>query len=457
MRAICRSLVATLILGLCLAGATRAQGPLLSDLEAIRINQADLPGFEQLSPYVRLEPSIVPVPISEQYLCRTDDWHSEAERISVQCIYTLAPTRTVAKKALGELHHATQLVLEQLENSPVAVDSMFADVLPPSRPYTYVFSMDRVAVRINVFAPSNAHGEVLAERLMRTVHQRLWDAGVRPVPPMALESETVRSGRVNFATGETFTVDYRVATDPAFFPAYSHLTVTTNPDPFSLQRQNRVADLEFEGQTGTVIWDGLDDAGQRFPDGDYPVEVELRDVQSRLIKRQYLVPVRSQAPPPITLQLQVLSKHVKPHKGEFARVQATATSPPTSFSYSVYRGSSAQGQPVFVALDLTAPGGSRELVWDGTDANQQRVPNGSYTISVTARNGYGGTATRTAHVVVNFQGQSLIPPIAWLGFGAGLATLGIAAVLRSLRRRGKLAGPASPVVPAPAGLKLPSQ
>ncbi len=103
----------------------------------------------------------------------------------------------------------------------------------------------------------------------------------------------------------------------------------------------------------------------------------------------------------------MLSKHVKPHKNEQARVRATATNPPTSLSYSIYRGGQGGpplGSPVLTVQDLPAPSGALELVWDGTDASGQQVANGSYLMVVTARDNAGHEASSSAHLVVNFQG-----------------------------------------------------
>ncbi|GMU53717.1 MAG: hypothetical protein AMXMBFR33_28630 [Candidatus Xenobia bacterium] len=110
---------------------------------------------------------------------------------------------------------------------------------------------------------------------------------------------------------------------------------------------------------------------------------------------------------PLSVELDVLSKHVKPHKNEQARVRATATNPPTSLSYSIYRGGQGGpplGSPVLTVQDLPAPSGALELVWDGTDASGQQVANGSYLMVVTARDNAGHEASSSAHLVVNFQG-----------------------------------------------------
>ena len=118
---------------------------------------------------------------------------------------------------------------------------------------------------------------------------------------------------------------------------------------------------------------------------------------------------------PVSLSLDVISKHVKPHKGELARVRATASSAPARFSFAVYRGPSVSGQPVYVSAEQVSASGSLELVWNGYGSTGQPVANGSYTMLVTARNPAGSSATGTAQIVVNFQGgQSLLPTLQFI-------------------------------------------
>ncbi len=120
-------------------------------------------------------------------------------------------------------------------------------------------------------------------------------------------------------------------------------------------------------------------------------------------------------PTPISLQLAVLSKHVKPHKGELARVRATASAPPTQFTYAIYRGNSPSGQPVYTSAPVSSTSGVQELVWNGLNNAGQQVSNGSYVMVVTARSNTGATASDLAQIVVNFQGGGQgFQPGSWL-------------------------------------------
>jgi hypothetical protein len=108
----------------------------------------------------------------------------------------------------------------------------------------------------------------------------------------------------------------------------------------------------------------------------------------------------------------VLSKHVKPHKGELARVRALASQGPTQYSYTIYRGSSTAGEAVFLSSSTTALSGEQELTWNGLNSAGQRVANGSYIMQVTAQ-AFGRATTGTAHIVVNFQGGTQGARLLW--------------------------------------------
>ncbi len=112
--------------------------------------------------------------------------------------------------------------------------------------------------------------------------------------------------------------------------------------------------------------------------------------------------VQSQPSTPLSLTLDVLSKHVKPQKGELARVRATASHSPATCTYSITR--QGGGQLAYTSSTLAAPDGTLEINWDGLDNQGQRVSNGSYLVQVDMQDSFGASAQATAQVVVNFQG-----------------------------------------------------
>lgn len=110
--------------------------------------------------------------------------------------------------------------------------------------------------------------------------------------------------------------------------------------------------------------------------------------------------VSDQPPPPLTLSLEVLSKHVKPNKGELARVRVTATNPPSVFWYSIRR--QGGGQTVFTSPERLSTTGSVDIIWDGLDMRGSRVSNGSYDVVLNVRDSSGRVVSKSALVVVNF-------------------------------------------------------
>ncbi len=134
--------------------------------------------------------------------------------------------------------------------------------------------------------------------------------------------------------------------------------------------------------------------------GLHTVELKAVDAYGNELARSWSFSV---SPPNLSLSLEVLSKHVKPRRGETARVLAV-TSAPSLVSYTVYRGSPGQtsGPVIFSAARLDNPTGSLELVWNGLDDQGRQVDNGSYMMEVSAQDQHGQTGRASAHLVVNF-------------------------------------------------------
>lgn len=339
------------------------------------------------------------VPDDQRYPYFFDSWERDGDTL-VTCEYAVCPTRGVAADAIGGFNSSMSYDWPILDPTPVAADFMQGD---PQQGY-YLFVVDKVVVRISVsmslFTPSE--GRELGDRLLRTIHQKLTDAGIRPHAPMAITGESVLSSNVNFATGQTFQVRLRVETEADLTPIRPYLHAEP-PGPLSVGFGSGLLG-EFGNGDITFSWDGLDQSGNRFPDGQHQVVIEAWDQLGRRVERSYLVNVSSQSATPVSLQLQVLSKHVKPHKGELAQVKAIASGPPTRYTFAVYRGSSPGGQPVYTSPEVVSATGVQELVWNGLDNAGSQVSNGSHVMVVTARADSGGSASANAHLVVNFQG-----------------------------------------------------
>lgn len=146
--------------------------------------------------------------------------------------------------------------------------------------------------------------------------------------------------------------------------------------------------------------------------GTHTASLTLSDFTGNKATTTWTFTVVSEPVTPLSLQLQVTSKHVKPHKGEIARILATATNPPTTFAFAIYR--SLQSAPVYSVSSLPAPNGVRELTWDGLDIHGNKAANGNYTVVVTATDSTGRTVSQSAQVVVNFQGGHAYHFNSWL-------------------------------------------
>ncbi len=253
-------------------------------------------------------------------------------------------------------------------------------------------------VQGNAIAVINASESTMLDRAAGMSATRMSQEGFQAPPALSLSPRLIQHA----IPGKQPAIIECSSSDNEYSPMHyaSSIRRSDNEDSIASATVSQIS-----AATAQLLWDGTDYDGNPVESGEYVATILLVDSIGRMARGRVEVQVSSITP--VTLQLNVLSKHVKPHKNEQARVQATATNPPTTLSYSIYRGGQGeppQGPPVLTAQGLPAPNGALELVWDGTDASGQRVANGSYVMVVTARDSTGHEASSSAHLVVNFQG-----------------------------------------------------
>ncbi len=252
-------------------------------------------------------------------------------------------------------------------------------------------------VQGNAIAVINASQSTMLDRVARISAARMSQEGFQAVPALSFSPRLVQPA----IQGRQPAIIECSSSDDEYSPMRYAASLRRSDSEHSIASASV---SQISAAIAQLQWDGTDYDGNLVEPGDYVATILLVDSVGRMARGRVEVQVSSTAS--VTLHLGVLSKHVKPHKNEQARVQATATNPPTTLSYSIYpggQGGPPQGPPVLTVQGLSAPSGALELVWDGTDASGQRVPNGSYVMVVTARDSTGSESSEAAHLVVNFQ------------------------------------------------------
>lgn len=377
-----------------------------------RLTDADLPGWTKLSTSFHPEMSPMgaighPELTASTFPLAWDTWYPSSEvaeklkpySSSINCKYAICSNRQSAALALSNFRMSVSAALDPIKLTDLPTDIVIGSI---ENGY-YLMVLDQAIVSINVEGSNSTD----AQRLLRLVHERLFQQGMRPGTPFNVSKEEIVSPKIIYSIGQEFLVRLEISTDSSYLPIRARATfypddAVPSQTPLTFKRE----ELFLSGDV-QLRWDGTDPQGSRVPEGSYRVRLYFEDLLGRGVERSYVVEVTEQDTSKSTLHLGVLSKHVKPHKNEQARVQATATNPPTTLSYSIYpggQGGPPQGPPVLTVQGLSAPSGALELVWDGTDASGQRVPNGSYVMVVTARDSTGSESSEAAHLVVNFQG-----------------------------------------------------
>ncbi|MEW6279135.1 MAG: hypothetical protein AB1758_10955 [Candidatus Eremiobacterota bacterium] len=174
-----------------------------------------------------------------------------------------------------------------------------------------------------------------------------------------------------------------------------------------------VADLDNPAGPALTVSMALIPQADLAP-GPHTVQVTVFDRNRNETTRTWSFTVCDVATTPLNLTVDVLSKHVKPRKGEVARLRATASHSPATFEFQVYRVRAGHPQqspdlPVYSQAGVTSQNGVQDLQWDGRDLAGTPVANGDYDMVVTAVDCAGQRATSTVGVQVNNTGSG-----AWL-------------------------------------------
>jgi len=107
------------------------------------------------------------------------------------------------------------------------------------------------------------------------------------------------------------------------------------------------------------------------------------------------------APGPLTLQVRVLNKHVKPAKGEAVRLEVICA-PGANVTVTVSR----QKDEIYRRSFLSTSSPTL-WTWDGVTQDGRQAPNGNYVVSISAALG-GSSATESVNAEVNRQGGAWV-------------------------------------------------
>lgn len=326
----------------------------------------------------------------------TNSPYSSDSPATIETVTGLFETRLAAARALRGFLSSRQRAMGSKIDFERVGDVTVRD------PGAIAFSYDRAMAFVSVTLPDGAPeaSVALQDAVVVKLVERIQEMGLQPTATLdqSLHWE-VLSGEVDRVQGKVFR-------------ARGSHSLIQEMRPLSVEWEVYNGETEvFRGQTVSTLsdeffveWNGGDSNNSPLPDGTYRLMVTVRDAFGQVVSTDFAVPSRSTVSTAISLQLQVLSKHVKPKKQEWARVKATATGGTIVFSYTIYRGgvgNQPNGTLVFQSPEVSAAGGVAELVWNGTDQAGQPASNGSYVMMVLARGALGGQASQQAHVVVN--------------------------------------------------------